>query len=218
LVKSEQTAILVDAGPDLRQQLLRSGQEDIDAVLITHEHQDHTAGLDELRAINFQQNHPVPVYCSARVESRLREQYSYIFNHPDYPGIPQLHFVRLPEEEFKIGDIRLEAVEAQHGTMPVHGFRFGDFFYLTDANKLDLATTQRLQGLKTLVVNALRKESHHSHFNLDQAQDLARRLAVKDAYFTHISHHMGLHAEVLKELPKGAHLAYDGLKISAQQA
>lgn len=213
LVQSEGSKLLIDAGPDLRPQLLRAEVYDIDALLITHQHQDHTAGLDELRAINFVQGHAIPIYCSAVVERRLREQYSYIFQNPDYPGIPQINFVRLPEVPFQIGDIPITPVNLLHADLPVTGFRFGDFAYCTDANFLAPAEKDKLRGLRHLVLNALRQTTHYSHFSLPQALALADELGAAEAYFTHISHQMGLHAAVQAELPAGRQLAYDTLQI-----
>jgi len=199
----------------MRQQLLRAQVEDIDALIITHEHQDHTAGLDEVRAINFLQKHDIPIYCTARVEERLREQYSYIFRHKDYPGIPQIRFERLGADAFNIGDISFQPLELWHGSLPVHGFRFQDFVYITDANEIPEPAAHLIKGAKHMVINALRKETHHSHFTLSEALDIADRLQIENMYATHISHQLGLHAEVERELPPGRFLAYDGLKIKS---
>lgn len=213
LVKKGSVKVLVDVGPDLRQQLLRSGTEDIDAVLITHEHQDHTAGLDELRAINFIQKHPIPIYCSETVEIRLREQYSYIFKNANYPGIPQIHFKRIPASKFNIGAIEIEPIHALHWELPVLGFRFGDLAYITDANYIAPPELEKLQQLKILILNALRQEEHHSHFNLEQALSLADSLKVEQFYATHISHQMGMHQEIQSNLPPQKFLAFDGLML-----
>lgn len=213
LVKKAGVKVLVDVGPDLRHQLLRSGTEDLDAVLITHEHQDHTAGLDELRAINFIQKHAIPIYCTEAVENRLREQYSYIFKNADYPGLPQIHFKRLPEGKFSIGPIEIEVIHAMHWKLPVCGFRFGDLAYLTDADQIPPAELEKLKNLKVFILNALRQEKHHSHFNLEQALALADQLEVEQFYATHISHQMGLHDEISARLPRNRFLAFDGLKL-----
>lgn len=212
-MESEATTILVDAGPDLRYQLLRSGTKDIDAVFITHEHQDHTAGLDELRAINFVQGHPIPIYCTEQVERRLREQYSYIFSNPDYPGIPQIYFVRMPEGAFQVGDIAVESIKLLHGDLPVRGFKFGDFAYCTDANALGAGAEEQLRGIGCLVLNALRKEKHHSHYTLEEALELADALGVGELWMTHVSHQMGRYGELEKGLPEGRRLAWDGMVI-----
>lgn len=213
-VQKGSTRIVVDAGPDFRQQLLNSKIADIDAVLITHEHQDHTAGIDDLRAINFMQKHAIPIYCTESVEARLREQYSYIFKNSNYPGIPQIHFKRLGEAPFQIGEINIEPIQLMHWDLPVHGFRFGPLAYLTDANKLLETEWEKLQNLEVLILNALRKEKHHSHFNLEEALALADQLSVPQLYLTHISHQMGLHKEVEATLDAGRKLAFDGLQLT----
>ena len=210
LLESGDTKVLIDAGPDLRQQMLQNKVEDLDAILITHEHQDHTAGLDEVRAVNFQQHHPVPVYARPAVQQRLREQFSYIFNRPDYPGLPQIELRELDEQEFSIGNLKITPITLIHKELEVMAFRLGDFTYITDANHIPPRARIQLEGTKYLVVNALRKESHYSHFNLQEALSLADDLGVQQAWFTHISHHMGLHAAVNDELPENRQLAYDG--------
>ncbi len=213
LVKTENTTVLIDAGPDMRQQLLRAQVKDLDAIIITHEHQDHTAGLDEVRAINFLQKHDIPIYCTERVEERLREQYSYIFKHQDYPGIPQIEFRRLPDKPFALGELNFQPLPLWHGSLPVHGFRIGDFVYITDANEIPPQTENLLTGVKTLVLNALRHEKHHSHFTLAEAMAIADRLEISQLYCTHISHQLGKHAAVEGELGPGRNLAFDGLVV-----
>lgn len=213
-VQKGSTRLIVDAGPDFRQQLLNNQIADIDAVLITHEHQDHTAGIDDLRAINFMQKHAIPIYCTEPVEERLREQYSYIFKNSKYPGIPQIHFKRLDEAPLQIGEINIEPIQLMHWDLPVYGFRFGPLAYLTDANKLLETEWEKLQNLEVLILNALRKEKHHSHFNLEEALALADQLSVPQLYLTHISHQMGLHKEVEDTLKTNRKLAFDGLQLS----
>ena len=212
-VEKDGTRILIDAGPDLRQQLLRSGIVDIDAVLITHEHQDHTAGLDELRAINFIQKHAIPIYCTEQVENRLREQYSYIFQNSDYPGIPQIRFERIGKEPFKIGAIEIIPLQLWHANLPVSGFRFGPLAYLTDVNRIPESEEPKLQNLEVLILNALRQEPHHSHFTLKEAIAMADKFEVPQLYATHISHQMGKHGSVDADLKPGRNLAFDGLKM-----
>jgi len=214
IIQSTKTSILIDSGPDMRYQLLRAGIANVDAVLITHEHQDHTAGIDDLRAIYFIQKHSIPIYCTERVERRIREQYSYIFQNSDYPGVPQINFERIPSGSFQIGDIKIEPLFLWHADLPVTCFRVGDCAYITDANKLPNSEMLKLKGLKNLVVNALRKEKHHSHFSLPEAIELSDNLAVEQSYFTHISHQMGLQLEVQKELPPKRDLAWDSLEIA----
>lgn len=213
-VEKGNTRILVDAGPDLRQQLLRSAIHDIDAVLISHEHQDHTAGLDELRAINFIQNHSIPIYCTEQVERRLREQYSYIFNNSGYPGIPQISFKRLLETKFSIGAIEIEPLKMWHAQLAVTAFRFGNLAYLTDVNRIPDEELPKLKDLEVLIINALRQEPHHSHFTLQEVVAIGDQLEVPKLFATHISHLMGQHKEVSNKLPSGRYLAYDGLKMN----
>jgi len=213
-VQSSSTKIVIDCGPDFRQQFLKQQLTDVDAVLITHEHQDHTAGLDELRAINFMQHKRISVYGSAAVLGRLREQYSYIFSNPNYPGIPQIDLRELPEGPFTIGDIEVQPILAQHMDLPVRGFRMGDCVYLTDANHISRKEKDKMKNSPYLVLNALRQTSHHSHFSLPEALALADELQAGEAYFTHISHQMGLHEEVQQTLAPGRFLAYDGLRLA----
>ncbi|PTM05385.1 MAG: MBL fold metallo-hydrolase [Bacteroidetes bacterium] len=213
ILQSAATTVLIDSGPDMRYQLLRAGIDDIDAVLITHQHQDHTAGLDDLRAINFIQKHSIPIYCSEAVEARIREQYSYIFQNSDYPGIPRINFKRIPSDSFLIGDIRVQPLFLWHADLPVVCFRVGDCAYITDANNIPNSELKKLQGLQNLVINALRKEKHHSHFSLEEALTLADDLGVTNCYFTHISHQMGMHATVQEELKQNRFLAWDGLEL-----
>lgn len=213
IVQSSTTKLLIDSGPDMRYQLLRAGIKDIDAVLITHEHQDHTAGIDDLRAINFMQKHSIPIYCTERVELRIREQYSYIFKNSNYPGIPQISFKRIPAGDFSIGDIVVSPLSLYHGELPVTCFRIGDCAYITDTNNIPKEELIKLKGLSNLVINALRKEKHYSHFSLDEALSIANELKVDNCWFTHISHQMGLHKASEDELPAHRSLAWDGLEL-----
>ena len=214
LVQSKTTTVNIDAGPDFRYQMLRAGVCNMDAIIITHEHMDHTAGLDEVRAFNFIENRPMEIYATERVQKRLREQYSYIFQNGDYPGVPQVVLKTIDmETPFTIGDIKFNPIKVMHGQLPVLGFRVGDFTYITDANYIGETEKNLIKGSKHFVVNALRKKNHHSHFTLSEAIDLAKELKVENAYFTHISHQLGLHAEVSKELPKGMQLAWDRLCV-----
>lgn len=214
LVQSETTTIVVDTGPDFRQQMLTHDVKKLDAVLLTHSHKDHIAGLDDVRAYNYFQKKSMKVYGSKATLSRVREEFDYAFSEKKLPGVPEidLHTIE-SSSSFEIGDITVVPIDVWHLYMPVLGFRFGDFTYITDANRIDPVSQQKISGGKVLVLNALRKESHVSHFNLDEAVDLADTLQVPEVYFTHLSHQMGLHHTVSAELPEGKILAYDGLKI-----
>lgn len=205
----------VDIGPDFRYQMLRAGVTDLDAVVITHEHNDHIAGLDEVRALNYIQGRPMPIYCTEPVEQALRKKFYYIFENADYPGVPQIEFRRIGKEPFTIGEIEFIPIQMMHADMPVLGFRIGDFAYITDVNYIPAEEKARLAGVRLLVLDALRKEKHHSHFSLPEAIDLARELSPEMTWFTHISHQMGLAAEVNQDLPEGMLLGYDGLVVES---
>ncbi len=213
LVQSSTTTIAIDAGPDFRQQMLREGVIKLDGIVFTHEHQDHTAGLDDVRAFNFLNKKPVDLYANDRVQARLKQQYAYIFDNADYPGIPQIRLFDLTTKPFVIGDIEISPIKAMHGQLPIFGFRIGDFTYITDANYIDEENQNKIRGSEYLVLNALRKESHHSHFSLQEAIKLSQELGVAQTFFTHVSHQMGLHKKVVLDLPKGISLAYDGLRV-----
>jgi phosphoribosyl 1,2-cyclic phosphate phosphodiesterase len=206
--------MVIDTGPDFRYQMLRSGNIDIDAVLFTHEHMDHVAGLDDIRAINFLQRKNMPLYGAVGVEESLRRIYHYAFAENPYPGAPVVHFNRIDSAPFEVQGVPVIPIEVKHGRMPVLGFRFGDLTYITDAKYIDEAELEKIEGSKIIVLNALRKKEHHSHLNLDQALALMERLKPEQGYFTHISHLLGKHSEVEQELPANIHLAYDGLIVS----
>ncbi|MBI1315312.1 MBL fold metallo-hydrolase [bacterium] len=210
LVELGETVFLIDAGPDLRAQLLRSGVERIDAVLFTHEHQDHTAGLDDLRPLYFAQNQPIHLYCSESVERRLRQQYAYVFENADYPGVPQFEFHRIGPGKQTVAGVDINVLPLWHGSMPVLGFRFGPMAYLTDFNRIEPEVYRELEKLDFLVISALHKEPHHSHWHLDGALECARCIEAPEVRLTHISHRMGLYDAVNPGLPEGVQLWYDG--------
>ncbi len=208
-------SFVVDTGPDFRMQMLREGIKKLDAVLFTHEHKDHTAGLDDIRPFNFYQQADIPIFSRLAVLEQLQREYAYIFNEKRYPGVPQVDCVEIDHNPFQINGIGITPIPVLHYKLPVLGFRIGDFSYITDANHIPEESFALLEGTEILVLNALQKEAHISHFTLDQAIEQALRIGAKKTYFTHISHHLGLHNEVEKELPEGIFLAYDGLKLDA---
>lgn len=213
LVQSASTTLVVDTGPDFRYQMLRADVKHLDAVLFTHPHKDHVAGLDDVRAYNFFSHKAMDVYANALTQEGLKREFSYVFAAHKYPGIPQLNLKTITSASFTVGDITVMPVYIWHLHMPVLGFRFGSFTYITDANRIDDNEKEKITGSAILVVNALRKQKHISHYNLQEAVALARELKVDQAYFTHISHQLGRHGPVSDELPPGIFLGYDGLEL-----
>jgi phosphoribosyl 1,2-cyclic phosphate phosphodiesterase len=211
LVETEEANVLIDCGPDLRQQLLRYPVERIDAVLLTHDHQDHVAGLDELRAFIFKQNKPMPIYAEAEVLKTVKRRFDYAFAENPYPGAPQFQLHTIQPGQVHIEGVEFEALRVYHGRLPILGFRIGHFAYLTDLNRIEPDSVERLQNLEVLVLDALHHRPHHSHFNLHEALIEVERLQPEKAYFTHISHHMGLHDDINGQLPENVFLGYDGL-------
>ncbi len=208
------TSIIIDAGPDFRQQVLRENIKNLDAILLTHEHKDHTAGLDDIRAYNFRQEKAMPIYASLPVQEQLKREFSYVFSEKKYPGIPQMDLLEITEnEDFNVDNIKIEPILVMHHKLKVFGFRIGNFTYITDANFISETEIKKIKGTKILVLNALQKGSHISHFTLAQAIEMATVIGAEKTYFTHISHKLGLHADVEKELPNNIFLAYDGLRI-----
>jgi len=213
-IQTDRTSVVIDSGPDFRQQMLREQINRLDAIVFTHGHKDHTAGFDDIRAFNYIQKKDMEVYCDERVDSVLRKDYDYVFAAQKYPGVPQANLNIIENESFRVNDLLFEPIETLHYKLPVFGFRIGDFTYITDANYISEAEKEKIKGSKTLVLNALRKEKHISHFTLEEAIELAEEIGADQTYFTHISHQLGLHDSVGKELPDGIELAYDGLKVS----
>ncbi len=209
LVEWEDCTLVVDTGPDFRFQMLRAGVKQLDAVLYTHEHTDHVAGLDDVRAFNYFQKTQMPLYASDHTEADIRERFSYAFG--DYPGVPAIEFRRLTDSAFSIGGHDIQPISVMHRDLQVYGFRFGDFTYVTDANDIAPQAQKLMEGSKVLVLNALRREPHYSHFSLSEALEWVERLKPEQAYFTHISHQLGRHEEVSAELPDNVNLAWDGL-------
>lgn len=213
-IEINQLNILIDTGPDFRQQMLKHKIKRIDAIIYTHDHRDHIGGLDDIRAFNFINNQPVPVYAEEYVINSIKESHSYIFSGNNYPGIPEITTNIINNSKFSIQSVEISPIRVMHYKLPVLGFRIGDFAYITDASSISEEEMGKLHGVKYLVLNALRKQKHMSHFNLREALEVIKILSPKKAYLTHISHKMGLHAEVEKELSKNVFLAYDGLVLN----
>ena len=204
-------SLVIDTGPDFRQQMLREGIQRLDAVIFTHSHKDHTAGLDDVRAYNFKQNMDMPVYGMMQVLDQLKVEFAYVFSEKRYPGIPQLKLHDLGEDEFEIRGTKITPLPVMHLKLPGLGFRIGPVAYINDANEIPDETYQKLKGIEVLVLNALQHEKHISHFNLEEAIQVAQKVGAKKTYFTHISHKLGQHKVVEKELPANISLGYDGL-------
>jgi phosphoribosyl 1,2-cyclic phosphate phosphodiesterase len=213
VVETGSINLVIDTGPDFRQQILREQVNRLDAVLFTHAHRDHTAGLDDVRAFNFIQNMSMPVFGSAETLQQIKSDFAYIFGPKNYPGLPKIDLNIIADEPFQFQGIRIIPLPVLHLHMPVLGFRIGNFSYITDTNNIPHATLAKLEGTEVLVLTALQREQHISHFNLEEAINMVQIIKPRKAYFTHISHKLGLHADVEKELPEHVHLAYDGLKL-----
>lgn len=206
---------VIDCGPDFRQQMLSNPIPKLDGILFTHEHADHTAGIDDIRPFFFRQG-DIPIYAHERVVQSLKRRFDYIFADEDrYPGAPAVK-INLVEKDTAIplNGTTVIPIEAYHNRLPVLGYRFGDFVYLTDVKRMEKEEEDKISGAKVLVINALRKEPHYSHFNLDEALVFAERVGAERTYFTHISHMLGFHSEVEKELPENVFLAYDNLQLT----
>lgn len=214
MIEDNNNCFVIDTGPDFRQQMLREDVKKVDAIIFTHEHKDHTAGFDDIRAFNFINKRKMDVYASERVQSAIKREFAYIFSDFKYPGIPEIELHTIENKLFEINKTRILPIEVLHYKLPVFGFRINNFTYITDANYISENEKEKIKGSKVLVLNALRKEEHLSHFTFNQAIDLVNELKPEMAYFTHISHQLGLHNEVEKELPSNIKLAYDGLKIT----
>lgn len=210
----DDVSLVVDTGPDFRQQMLRENIGHVDGILFTHAHRDHTAGLDDVRAYNFIQEMTMPVFGSAVTLNQIRSDFAYIFGPKDYPGLPRISMNVITEEPFTFQGLSIIPLPVLHMRMPVMGFRIGNFSYITDTNHIPEPTLKKLEGTEVLVLTALQRKQHISHFNLEEAIEMVKVIQPKEAYFNHISHKLGLHADVEKELPDHIHLAYDGLRLS----
>jgi phosphoribosyl 1,2-cyclic phosphate phosphodiesterase len=213
LIEHQDKTIVIDTGPDFRQQMLRENVQKLDAVVFTHEHKDHIAGLDDVRAFNFKQQKDMDIYASTHVQNALRREFHYAFDEYKYPGVPELKLHTVTDDVFEVEGIPFIPINVKHYKLPVKGYRIGNFTYITDANRIEDKELEKIKGSEIIVLNALRKEPHISHFTLDEAIELLVKLKPKKAYLTHISHLMGKHDDVAKELPDFIEIAYDGLVI-----
>lgn len=209
LVTVDGLNIQIDTGPDLRMQMLRAGVTRLDAVLYTHEHRDHTAGLDDVRPINFMMKQTLNLYGLPRVMRALRREFEYAFAEHKYPGVPTIALNPIQPEPFMIGNVEIQPIRVRHMTLPILGYRIRNFAYITDGSFISAKELKKLSGVDVLVINALRKEEHYSHFNLDQALNIIQKIAPQRAYLTHISHHLGLYTEVSPTLPENVFLGID---------
>ncbi len=214
LISLETINVVVDAGPDFRQQMLINKVDQLDAILITHEHNDHVIGLDDIRPFNYINKAKILVFATSQVQEDLQKRFAYIFDENPYPGAPSIRFSTIiNNQNINIAGSEFIPIKVHHGNLEVYGFRIGDFAYITDANRIDIEEKEKLKGVKKLVINALHRTPHHSHFNLEQAIEFIQEIGPEDAFLTHISHRMGSHQETTKELPNNIHLAYDGLRL-----
>ena len=213
-VQQGETSVVVDTGPDFRHQMLRSGCTRLDAVVYTHEHKDHVAGMDDVRPFNYRQKQRLPLYASERVEATLRRDFHYAFHPASHGGVPHVELRRVAESSpFVIEGVTWQPLPVMHAELPVHGYRVEDVAYITDANAIPEATFALLEGVDTLVLNALRPQPHYSHFSLEEAVDVAHRVGARQTWFTHVSHLMPRHAEAEANVPSGMRFAYDGLTL-----
>jgi len=213
LIEVDETNIVIDSGPDFRQQMLRENVQKLDAILFTHEHKDHTAGLDDVRAFNYTQRKPMDVYCEERVSNSLKREFAYVFSEFKYPGLPKININIIENKIFTVDGVNIEPIRVKHLKLPVFGFKINDLAYITDANYISEQEKEKIKGVKVLVVNALRREEHLSHFTLSQALQLIKEVKPERAYLTHLSHAMGLYNDIKDELPENVFFAYDGLGL-----
>lgn len=213
MIEEAGKCIVIDTGPDFRQQMLVTKVKHLDAILFTHEHKDHIAGLDDIRAFNYFQQEPIDIYAEDRVQDAIKQEFSYIFAERQYPGVPQVNMISINEEPFVISTLQFIPIRVMHMYLPVLGFRIKDFTYITDANFISESEKEKIKGSKILVINGLRQKSHLSHFTLDEAVQLIDEIAPEQGFITHISHQLGLAKDVQKLLPPNIKLAYDGLTV-----
>ena len=214
LIETEKNTLVVDSGPDFRTQMLRANVQDIDAILYTHEHKDHVAGMDDARPFCFKHNKEIEIYAHERVMNQLKKEFHYVFDERfNYPGIPRINPNVISNTPFEINGETITPINGLHFKLQVFGFRIGDFTYITDMNAISEKEIEKIKGTKVLVLNALQKNPHISHFTLDEAIEMANKINPEKTYFTHMSHTLGLHDEISSELPENMFLGYDGLEI-----
>ena len=213
MVEVNNKIIIIDTGPDFRYQMLREDIKNIDAILITHGHKDHIGGMDDVRAYNYIKRQPINVYARENAQFFLKREFYYAFEEDKYPGAPEINIHTIDNNPFFIDDVEVIPINVLHYKLEIFGFRINDFTYITDANHISVQEMKKIRGSKVVVLNALRKNKHISHFTLDEAVEILKDIRPESAYITHISHLMGLHEEVEKQLPGFIHLAYDGFKI-----
>ncbi len=213
MVEVNGKVIVIDSGPDFRYQMLREKVKHLDAIIFTHEHKDHVAGMDDIRAFNYRQQSAMDIYATEHVQTALKREFAYVFHEFKYPGVPQVNLLTITNAIFEVKGIPVIPIEVLHYKLPVLGFRIGDFTYITDAKTIAPEEREKITGSKILVINALQRDKHISHFTLDEAVEFAQQMGAQQTYFTHISHKLGKHADVSLELPPNIHLAYDGLKF-----
>lgn len=216
LVETGRNILVIDAGPDFRQQMLREKVRHLDAILLTHEHKDHIAGMDDVRAFNFRSQSAIDIYAEERVQNAVRKEYSYVFSEIQYPGVPRMALHDAGTYDININGDIITPLRIFHYRLPIIGYRIGNMAYITDANYIPEETKEKLIGVKYLVVNALRKEKHISHFSLREALAFIEEISPRKAFITHIGHDMGKYADVSGELPANVMLGYDGLKVDCE--
>lgn len=213
-IESNTTTVVIDTTPDFRYQMLRTNTTKLDAVVFTHPHRDHYAGLDDIRPFNFFSNKPMHVYANELTQVAIKRDFYYAFEEKKDVGLPEMILQTIQQDPFIIGDLTFTPIQVMHREMPVLGFRIGDFTYITDANFIAAEEKEKIKGSTVLILNALRPQDHPTHFNLGQAIGIAKELAIPSVYFTHFSHQIGLHADVEAILPDTIRMAYDGLSFS----
>lgn len=213
MIEDKEKVIVIDSGPDFRQQMLRAGVKKLDGLVFTHEHKDHVAGMDDIRGFNYVLKKKIDIYATENVQRALRREFIYAFEDLKYPGVPEINVHTITDKEFDVAGIKILPIEVKHYMIPVLGFRIGDFTYITDANFIAEDERKKIRGSKVLVLNALRNEPHVSHYNLPQAIEVINDLQPEKAYLTHISHQLGLHKDVNSQLPPNIQCAYDGMVV-----